>query len=101
MQRNTLFHEVPKIEFVKTPVVEQKTCKSVVANVNNLLKEQAEGRLFAVIHVMGKQYKVTPGDIVIVEGYWPPTTGDKIRMEKVRNLAFLRYTFYSHKLFSF
>lgn len=47
------------------------------------MSERAEGRLFAVIQVMGKQYKVTAGDILVFEGYWAPTIGDKIRMEKV------------------
>lgn len=47
------------------------------------MEQQAEGRLFAVIQVMGKQYKVTAGDILVFEGYWAPTIGDKIRMEKV------------------
>lgn len=72
------------------------------------MKEQNEGRLFAVIQVMGKQYKVTAGDILVFEGYWAPTIGDKIRMEKVcqtndllnfptdfeLTTVFLRYRFY-------
>lgn len=53
---------------------------------NKLVKQQAEGRLFAVVQVMGKQYKVTAGDIIVLEGYWAPTIGDKIRMEKVWNI---------------
>jgi large subunit ribosomal protein L21 len=72
------------VEFLKTPTVEQKTCQSFINNVNKLVKEQAEGRLFAVIHLCGKQYKVTAGDILVIEGYWPPTIGDKLRLEKVK-----------------
>lgn len=71
---------------MKTPTVEQNTCKNIIANVNQLVQQQNEGRLFAVIHVCGKQYKVTAGDIIIIEGYWPPTIGDEIRLEKVINL---------------
>lgn len=41
-----------------------------------------QGRLFAVVHISGKQFKITEGDIIIVEGYWPPTAGDKIKLEK-------------------
>lgn len=84
MQKNTFLQNPSKVEFVKTPIVEQKTCQSIINNVNKLVRDQAEGRLFAVVHLCGKQYKVTAGDIVVIEGYWPPTTGDKIRLEKVK-----------------
>lgn len=40
-------------------------------------------RLFAVVHIAGKQFKVTDGDLLIIEGYWPPTIGDKISLDKV------------------
>lgn len=71
------------MDFLKKPVVQESTCRSIVNNVNNLVKQQVEGRLFAVIHLCGKQYKVTAGDVVVIEGYWPPTVGDEIRLEKV------------------
>lgn len=32
---------------------------------------------------MGKQWRVTDGDLLVVEGYWPPNIGDKIKLEKV------------------
>lgn len=35
----------------------------------------------------GKQFKVTAGDIILVEGYWPPSTGDKIRLDKVKLIS--------------
>lgn len=47
------------------------------------MKNNKQGRLFAVVHLSGKQIKVTEGDVVIVEGYWPPTTGDRIKLDKV------------------
>lgn len=47
------------------------------------MAERKQGRLFAVVHVAGKQVKVTEGDVVIVEGYWPPNAGDKISLDKV------------------
>lgn len=83
MQRNTFFENANKVEFLKKPIVEKKICESVIGNVNNLVNKQAEGRLFAVVHLCGKQYKVTAGDIVVIEGYWAPTIGDNIRLEKV------------------
>lgn len=82
--RNTFLQKPKEIEFIKSPIIEQKSCGSIVNNVNQLVQKQAEGRLFAVVQIMGKQYKVTGGDIIILEGYWAPTIGDKIRMEKVR-----------------
>lgn len=66
-----------------SPVVVTEARKNVFDNVNDLLQRQCEGRLFAVVHLCGKQFKVTSGDIILVEGYWPPATGDKIRLDKV------------------
>lgn len=57
--------------------------RTVFDNVNTLVQHQQEGRLFAVVHLCGKQFKVTAGDIILVEGYWPPETSDKIRLDKV------------------
>lgn len=56
---------------------------SVVKAVNEQLATGSEGRLFAVVQLCGKQFKITAGDIIIVEGYWPPTNGDRIRLDKV------------------
>ena len=41
------------------------------------------GRLFAVIHLDGEQRKITTEDLVLINGYFPPQIGDKIRLEKV------------------
>ncbi|XP_037825919.1 39S ribosomal protein L21, mitochondrial-like [Lucilia sericata] len=62
---------------------EQEKCEQVFSKVNQQLAKKEEGRLFAVVHLCGKQFKVTAGDIILVEGYWPPTIGDEIRLEKV------------------
>lgn len=40
-------------------------------------------RLFAVVHVCGKQFKVTDNDLVLIDGYWPPNVGDRIKLQKV------------------
>ncbi|XP_064595024.1 large ribosomal subunit protein bL21m-like [Liolophura sinensis] len=55
----------------------------VVTKVNEAIVDQAVGRLFAVIQVAGKQYKITTDDIVVVEGFFVPEVGDRIRLEKV------------------
>lgn len=83
VQKNTILQKPIKIEFTKSPIVEPKTCQTIIEKINKVVKDQDDGRLFAVVHVMGKQYKVTAGDIIILEGYWPPTIGDKLRLEKV------------------
>lgn len=71
------------MEFLRQPTVDEKICNDVIANVNEKLAENAEGRLFAVVQLCGKQFKVTAGDILIVEGYWPPSIGDQLKLEKV------------------
>jgi large subunit ribosomal protein L21 len=55
----------------------------IVNKINNQVSTNEEGRLFAVVHLCGKQFKVTPGDIIVLEGHWPPTVGDELRLEKV------------------
>lgn len=68
---------------MKNPKIDEKCCQSVIGNINKLVDHHDEGRLFAIVHLCGKQYKVTAGDIVVIEGYWAPTIGDNIRLEKV------------------
>lgn len=59
-----------------------ETSKDVIATCNKLIEERAS-RNFAIVHVLGKQWRVTDGDLLVVEGYWPPNIGDKIKLEKV------------------
>lgn len=59
---------------------------------NDLLQKNTCGRLFAVVHLAGKQFKITEGDIIVIEGYWPPDVGDKIKLDKV--LSFNRLILY-------
>lgn len=54
-----------------------------VEAINNKINNENIGRLFAVVHLCGKQFKITDGDIILVEGYWEPKNGDKIRLNKV------------------
>ncbi|XP_053684934.1 39S ribosomal protein L21, mitochondrial [Sabethes cyaneus] len=69
--------------YCSTVAIPQLTDGSVVQKVNKQIASGNEGRLFAVVQLCGKQFKITAGDIVIVEGYWPPTNGDRIRLDKV------------------
>lgn len=56
--------------------------KDVISTCNNLIKDNAS-RSFAIVHLLGKQWRVTDGDLLVVEGYWPPSIGDKITLDKV------------------
>ncbi|CAG9865171.1 unnamed protein product [Phyllotreta striolata] len=62
---------------------EKNERNEIVKKVNDLVANNAHGRLFAVVHLAGKQFKVTDGDVIIIEGYWPPDVGDKITLDKV------------------
>uniref|UniRef100_A0A182QXW1 Large ribosomal subunit protein bL21m n=1 Tax=Anopheles farauti TaxID=69004 RepID=A0A182QXW1_9DIPT len=57
--------------------------KTTIDTVNKQLENGSEGRLFAVVQLCGKQFKITSGDIIVVEGYWPPENGDRLRLDKV------------------
>ncbi|XP_022819937.1 39S ribosomal protein L21, mitochondrial isoform X1 [Spodoptera litura] len=59
-----------------------ETTKDVIAECNNLIEKNAS-RNFAIVHLLGKQWRVTDGDLLVVEGFWPPSIGDKIRLDKV------------------
>lgn len=55
----------------------------VTNEINKQIAMNSIGRMFAVVQVCGKQFKVTENDIIIIEGYWPPSIGDKLKLEKV------------------
>ncbi|KAJ8725361.1 hypothetical protein PYW08_003544 [Mythimna loreyi] len=59
-----------------------ETTKDVIAECNNLIEKNAS-RNFAIVHLLGKQWRVTDGDLLVIEGFWPPTIGDKIKLDKV------------------
>lgn len=44
-------------------------------------------RLFAVIHMLGRQYIITPGDLISVDGHIPVEIGQKILINKCLILA--------------
>ncbi|XP_014204861.1 39S ribosomal protein L21, mitochondrial [Copidosoma floridanum] len=71
---------------------EEKQAVEVCAEINRQITEDKTGRLFAVIHLAGKQYKVTESDLIVVRGYWPPNPGDKVTLEKVLLLGSKDFT---------
>lgn len=66
-----------------SPLVRPSEDLSPLKHVNSQLQKDEAGRLFAVVHLAGKQFKITAGDIILVEGFWQPDIGDKIRLDKV------------------
>ncbi|KAL6445830.1 hypothetical protein ACFW04_000919 [Cataglyphis niger] len=56
------------------------------------------GRMFAVVQVCGKQFKVTENDIIIIEGFWPPNIGDRLKLEKVLLVGSTDFTFVGRPL---
>lgn len=55
----------------------------VTSAINEQIKNDETGRLFAVVHFAGHQFKVTENDVVIVMNHWPPYPGDVITLDKV------------------
>ena len=55
----------------------------IISKVNRQISESSHGRLFAVVYIKGRQHLVTGEDLLVVDHYFPPQTGDKIRLEKV------------------
>ncbi|XP_060555569.1 large ribosomal subunit protein bL21m-like [Ruditapes philippinarum] len=70
----------------------------LIAKVEEAVKGDNLGRLFAVIHVGGKQRKITTEDMVIVNGFFPPQIGDKIRLEKVMLVGSKDFTLFGRPL---
>ncbi|XP_014227950.1 39S ribosomal protein L21, mitochondrial [Trichogramma pretiosum] len=70
----------------------EKLITEVSKEINKQIAEDKTGRLFAIVHVAGKQFKVTESDIIIIRGYWPPNIGDQIKLEKVLLLGSKDFT---------
>uniref|UniRef100_A0A914UWH4 Large ribosomal subunit protein bL21m n=1 Tax=Plectus sambesii TaxID=2011161 RepID=A0A914UWH4_9BILA len=59
------------------------TRKGVVDLVEQQVATGNTGRLFAVVHMDGQQFKVTENDVIILHHNRPLDIGDRIRLEKV------------------
>lgn len=65
------------------PEEEQRQHAAVVQKVNSLITNEDYGRLFAVVHFAGRQWKVTNEDLILIENHIAAGCGDRIKMEKV------------------
>lgn len=74
----------PWPEVVAVPEEEtRRRHAAVVSSVNQRIDRQDFGRLFAVVHFAGRQWKVTDEDLILIENHIEAECGDRIRMEKV------------------
>ncbi|XP_023016384.2 mitochondrial ribosomal protein L21 [Leptinotarsa decemlineata] len=80
---NKFYSNVPTPYEIINDLNEKKSNEYIINTVKNLTNDNKEGRIYAVVHVAGKQFKITSGDVIVVEGYWPPEIGDKITLDKV------------------
>uniref|UniRef100_V9L8N1 Large ribosomal subunit protein bL21m n=1 Tax=Callorhinchus milii TaxID=7868 RepID=V9L8N1_CALMI len=65
------------------PAEEANYHTEVVDNVTAMIATGQYGRLFAVVHFAGRQWKVTSEDLILVANHIEAECGDRIRMEKV------------------
>lgn len=56
---------------------------ATVSTVNRIIQQQDFGRIFAVVHFSGRQWKVTAEDLILIENHIEADCGERIRMEKV------------------
>lgn len=74
----------PNHDVIEDTIEEDKiNSKHLIEKVNDHIVSGSQGRLFAVIQILGKQYKITQEDLLLIEHNWAPTVYDQIRLEKV------------------
>lgn len=73
----------PWAEQPSPALVDQSRHAAVVSAVNLQIHRQDFGRLFAVVHFAGHQWKVTNEDLILIENHIEADCGERIRMEKV------------------
>ena len=57
---------------------------AVVERVNNCIANPDRGRLFAIVLIAGRQYKITDHDLVQTSGFMVGAeVGDRLRLERV------------------
>ncbi|XP_038160783.1 39S ribosomal protein L21, mitochondrial [Cyprinodon tularosa] len=86
-------HLLPRTSLSRPPWSEQSCVVSaeeersrhaaVVSAVNQRIQKQDFGRLFAVVHLAGRQWKVTNEDLILIENHIEADCGERIILEKV------------------
>ncbi|CAL1531425.1 unnamed protein product [Lymnaea stagnalis] len=83
-----------------TPLTDADLQKGIGERINKSLEIGEAGRLFAVVYIRGMQHKVTTEDIIAVKLDFPPTVGDKLRLEKVLAVGGKDFTLFGQPLLS-
>ncbi|GBM51023.1 39S ribosomal protein L21, mitochondrial [Araneus ventricosus] len=64
-------------------VRDEQISNEIIGKINTQIKEKSHGRLFALIQLNDKRFKITNEDIIAVDLYFPAKIGDKICLEKI------------------
>lgn len=72
----------------------------VITTVNQKIHQRDFGRLFAVVHFAGHQWKVTDEDLIMIENHIEAECGEQIRMEKVLLVGAEEFTLIGRPLLS-
>lgn len=67
---------------------------------NQKIQQRDFGRLFAVVHFAGHQWKVTDEDLIMIENHIEAECGEQIRMEKVLLVGAEEFTLIGRPLLS-
>ncbi|KAM7282936.1 39S ribosomal protein L21, mitochondrial [Ixodes scapularis] len=74
--------------------------REVLRRVDAQVAGGSHGRLFAVVFIHGKQYKVTAEDLIVVQANMPVDVGDSLRLEKVLLVGARDFTLVGRPLLS-
>ncbi|XP_044735969.1 39S ribosomal protein L21, mitochondrial [Chrysoperla carnea] len=85
-------------EVQDTTKIDNQITTEIISKIKEQVAKKEHGRLFAVVHVAGKQFKITSGDIIIIEGYWPPTVGDQLTLDKILLIGGADFSFIGRPL---
>ncbi|WKY01436.1 hypothetical protein Q1695_015437 [Nippostrongylus brasiliensis] len=73
--------------------VQKQVCSSISSEVSDPLN-----RLFAVVYVNGRQWKVSQNDLIALRGSLPIAVGDKLKLEKVLMVGGSRFSVFGRPL---
>lgn len=75
-------HTLPQDVLEDTTEADKLASRALIEKVNHHIAT-GPGRLFAVIQINAKQYKIVENDLILIERHWPPDVGDELTFEKV------------------
>ncbi|KFM81359.1 39S ribosomal protein L21, mitochondrial, partial [Stegodyphus mimosarum] len=79
---------------------EEKISKEVISKINDQIKNKTHSRLFAVIQLCDRKFKITDEDIIAVGSFFRASVGDRIRLEKVLAVGSTDFTLLGRPLLS-